>query len=71
MKIFVLEPKGMRGGSCVVLFYCEYSLVREDGLCGPGNKAPNGKDAKCEHIPPFPTCCQPNGHCGWECDNGE
>ena len=44
---------------------------REDGLCGPGKKAPNGKDAKCQHIPPFPTCCQSNGHCGWDCDNGK
>ena len=19
--------------------------------------------------PPFPTCCQTNGHCGWDCDD--
>ena len=19
--------------------------------------------------PPFPTCCQRNGHCGWDCDD--
>jgi len=43
--------------------------TRQDGLCGPGNQAPSGVDAKCEHIPPFPTCCQRNGHCGWDCDD--
>jgi len=43
--------------------------TREDGRCGPGNLAPDGKEAKCEHIPPFPTCCQKNGHCGWDCDD--
>jgi len=43
--------------------------TREDGLCGPGNRAPSGKDATCDHIPPFPTCCQKNGHCGWDCDD--
>merc|ERR1712026_635710 len=43
--------------------------TRKDGLCGPGNKAPSGRDAQCEHIPPFPTCCQRNGHCGWDCDD--
>ena len=44
--------------------------AREDGLCGPGNNAPSGVEANCEHIPPFPTCCQKNGHCGWDCDDG-
>ena len=44
--------------------------TREDGLCGPGNFAPSGAEAKCDHIPPFPTCCQKNGHCGWDCDDG-
>jgi len=43
--------------------------TREDGLCGPGNFAPSGAEAKCDHIPPFPTCCQKNGHCGWDCDD--
>eukprot|EP00092_Neocalanus_flemingeri_P002939 GFUD01003144.1.p1 GENE.GFUD01003144.1~~GFUD01003144.1.p1 ORF type:complete len:339 (+),score=94.64 GFUD01003144.1:521-1537(+) len=43
--------------------------TRDDGLCGPGNRAASGVDAKCDHIPPFPTCCQNNGHCGWDCDN--
>merc|ERR1712227_450159 len=43
--------------------------TRDDGLCGSGNPAPSGKPAKCEHIPPFPTCCQKNGHCGWDCDD--
>jgi len=42
---------------------------REDGLCGPGHRAPSGQEATCEHIPPFPTCCQKNGHCGWDCDD--
>merc|ERR1711892_314040 len=42
---------------------------REDGLCGPGHRAPSGQEATCEHIPPFPTCCQRNGHCGWDCDD--
>ncbi len=44
---------------------------REDGRCGRGNPAADGRDAKCEHIPPFPTCCQENGHCGWDCDGRE
>merc|ERR1712121_583562 len=43
--------------------------TREDGLCGPGNFAPSGAEASCDHIPPFPTCCQKNGHCGWDCDD--
>ena len=60
----------------VVLVMILVSLVvgqdtRDDGLCGPGNKSPNGRDAKCDHIPPFPTCCQNNGHCGWDCDDGK
>merc|ERR1712156_791041 len=38
--------------------------TREDGKCGP-----DWGGAKCEHIPPFPTCCQANGHCGWDCDS--
>jgi|ERR1711874_48404 len=42
--------------------------TREDGLCGPGHNAPSGGEARCEHIPPFPTCCQKNGHCGWDCE---
>jgi len=42
---------------------------REDGLCGPENLAPSGGAAACQHIPPFPTCCQKNGHCGWDCDD--
>jgi len=41
---------------------------REDGLCGPGNISPTGEVAGCQHIPPFPTCCQKDGHCGWSCD---
>ena len=24
--------------------------TREDGLCGPGYKAPSGRDAQCEHM---------------------
>merc|ERR1712117_99717 len=43
--------------------------TREDGKCGPDNLAPSGRPAKCDHIPPFPTCCQINGHCGWDCDD--
>merc|ERR1712064_16110 len=43
--------------------------TRDDGKCGAANLAPSGKPAKCEHIPPFPTCCQNNGHCGWDCDD--
>jgi len=43
--------------------------TRPDGLCGPGNPAANGVAATCEHIPPFPTCCQANGHCGWDCED--
>merc|ERR1712088_229290 len=38
--------------------------TREDGRCGP-----DWGGAKCDHIPPFPTCCQANGHCGWDCDS--
>merc|ERR1739848_56929 len=34
---------------------------REDGLCGSENLAPSGGAAACQHIPPFPTCCQKNG----------
>merc|ERR1711962_1554108 len=44
---------------------------REDGLCGPGSLAEDGDPADCQHIPPFPTCCQKNGHCGWDCDAGD
>ena len=33
-------------------------LTREDGKCG----LVDGVEAGCEHIPPFPTCCQDNGH---------
>ena len=34
---------------------CLVSLVtgqdtRDDGLCGPGNKAPSGRDAQCQHM---------------------
>ena len=34
---------------------CVVSLVtgqdtRDDGLCGPGNKAPSGRDAQCQHM---------------------
>jgi len=43
--------------------------TREDGKCGPSNLAASGRPAKCDHIPPFPTCCQTNGHCGWDCDD--
>lgn len=39
-------------------------LTREDGKCGP-----EWGGAECDHIPPFPTCCQANGHCGWDCDS--
>jgi len=42
---------------------------REDGRCGPGNLAPDGLDAACDRIDPYPTCCQRDGHCGWECDH--
>lgn len=42
--------------------------TRADDRCGPDNLAPNGEPAKCKNIPPFPTCCQKNGHCGWDCD---
>jgi len=38
---------------------------RDDGLCGEIE----GELVECEHIPPFPTCCQANGHCGWDCDD--
>ena len=24
--------------------------TREDGLCGPGHKAPSGRDAQCQHM---------------------
>ena len=41
--------------------------TREDGRCG----VVAGVETGCEHIPPFPTCCQENGHCGWDCDGGE
>ena len=44
---------------------------REDGLCGPGNISPTGEVAGCQHIPPFPTCCQKDGHCGWSCDGSK
>lgn len=44
---------------------------RQDGKCGPGNLAPSGSPSKCQHIPPFPTCCQKNGHCGWDCEGGD
>jgi len=44
---------------------------REDGHCGPGNLAANGQEAVCEPIPPFPTCCQKNGHCGWDCEGSK
>jgi len=30
--------------------------------------ADNGQPALCDNIPPFPTCCQKNAHCGWDCD---
>ena len=42
-------------------------FTREDGKCG----LVGGVEAGCEHIPPFPTCCQENGHCGWDCDGSE
>ena len=41
--------------------------TREDGKCG----VIDGVETGCEHIPPFPTCCQENGHCGWDCDGSE
>lgn len=44
-------------------------LTREDGRCGPGWPSKDGPDASCEHIPPFPTCCQSSGHCGWDCED--
>lgn len=40
------------------------AATREDGRCGGDYGG-----ATCEHIPPFPTCCQSNGHCGWDCDS--
>ena len=43
-----------------------FYLSRDDGLCGELD----GEVVGCEHIPPFPTCCQSNGHCGWDCDDG-
>ena len=46
------------------------SRYREDGKCGSNNLAPDGQAADCEFIPPFPTCCQNNEHCGWHCDEG-
>ena len=42
-------------------------FTREDGKCG----VIDGVETGCEHIPPFPTCCQENGHCGWDCDGSE
>ena len=42
-------------------------LTREDGKCG----LVDGAEVGCEHIPPFPTCCQENGHCGWDCDGSK
>merc|ERR1739844_798563 len=42
---------------------------REDGKCGGNSLAPDGNPADCDHIEPFPTCCQINGHCGWDCDH--
>ena len=42
-------------------------FTREDGKCG----LVDGVEAGCEHIPPFPTCCQENGHCGWDCDGSK
>merc|ERR1712123_498113 len=53
----------------LVLATTTFGENREDGLCGPGHRAPSGQEATCEHIPPFPTCCQKNGHCGWDCDD--
>nr|ACO15391.1 Agglutinin isolectin 1 precursor [Caligus clemensi] len=47
----------------------QQSSFREDSKCGDGNLAPNRKPALCQNIPPFPTCCQLNGHCGWDCDH--
>ena len=46
------------------------SRYRDDGKCGVSNPAPDGLAADCEFIPPFPTCCQSNEHCGWHCDEG-
>ena len=42
-------------------------FTREDGKCG----VIDGVETGCEHIPPFPTCCQENGHCGWDCDGSK
>ena len=42
-------------------------FTREDGKCG----VIDGVETGCEHIPPFPTCWQENGHCGWDCDGSE
>ncbi|CAB4069325.1 DNAH [Lepeophtheirus salmonis] len=47
----------------------QISSFREDGKCGKDYRASNGKPASCLDIPPFPTCCQLNGHCGWDCDH--
>ena len=45
--------------------------TRADGMCGEGNFAADGSIAECEYIPPFTTCCQKNGHCGWDCADGK
>lgn len=42
--------------------------TRKDGRCGPNYPANNTRPATCQHIPPFPTCCQANEHCGWDCE---
>ena len=64
-SIFIFAVTG------VVLVSGQSHRWRDDGKCGPGNLAPDGKDADCEHIPPFPTCCQRSGHCGWDCDGSK
>merc|ERR1711983_171266 len=64
MKIVLWVVGGLQVGRPVFS-----QAYREDGLCGPENLAPSGGAAACQHIPPFPTCCQKNGHCGWDCDD--
>lgn len=68
----------MSGGLLLCLLLCLGGALaqqlgkplREDGMCGEGNLAADGRVAECDYIPPFTTCCQLNGHCGWDCDHG-
>lgn len=58
----------------IIAVFCLISTAkgqrfREDGKCGPNNPAPDGRPADCDYIEPFPTCCQKNEHCGWDCDH--